>query len=112
MLIVVSSLQLDDISDFGFAVRNDTELARMNATTWAKRQFTAWHLLYTNCIVEQLNGMDKMFLLIWILEKLSNTDSQPFVFHFWDLRPPNIIIDNEVDTNIIGYKHYKSLIIG
>jgi hypothetical protein len=84
----------------------------MNATVWAKRQFTAWHLLYTGCVVEeQLDGVDKMLLLAWMLKKLSNSDSQPFVLHFWDLRPSNIMIDNDSDTNVIGYVTYGHSLI-
>jgi hypothetical protein len=39
-------------------------------------------------------------LFSWIRQSFAGSDSEPFVLHYWDLRPPNIIIDN--DGNLVA----------
>ena len=43
------------------------------------------------------DGLDEMLLLVWILKKFEGTEEQPFVLHYWDLRLPNIILDENDD---------------
>lgn len=100
LIITVSKVQLDDFSFVGIGPRNNTALEAMNSTTWVKRQFIAWHLIYkgTGLSMKPFDGLDKMILLSWICQKF--TDDQPFVLHYWDLRMPNILIDD--DDNLIA----------
>jgi hypothetical protein len=69
----------------------------MNATTWARRQFVAHNLLNREFypLHTPFDGLDMMILLSWLLRKLSDSDNQPFVLHYYDLRPPNIILDKD-----------------
>jgi hypothetical protein len=100
---IALAIQVDDFSDFTeFSARNDTELETMTASTWARRQFWTSRLLdcKVDPAIKPFDGFDKMFLLAWLHKRLSEFDTAPFVLHYWDLRMPNIIIDN--DNNIAG----------
>ena len=92
--------RLDDLGYMGFVSRNNTPLQAMNASTWVRKQFVAWHLLYQGNLpsVKPFDGLDKILLLLWVLKKFSGSDER-FVLHYWDLRMPNIIIDD--DNNLI-----------
>ena len=94
LTVIVAWIQLDDLSH-KFVERHQSVLEAMNATTWARRQFTTWHLLYRGFepLVKPFDGLDKMILLSWVMQKL--TESQPFVLHYWDLHGGNIIIDEQ-----------------
>ena len=93
--------RLDDLGYMGFVGRNNTLLKAMNASTWGREQFMAWHLLYQGNLpsVKPFDGLDKMLILLWVRRKLSGSDDERFVLHYWDLRMPNIIIDD--DNNLI-----------
>ena len=53
---------------------------------------------YCPYIPRPFDGLDEMLLLSWVLKKLEGTEEQPFVLHYWDLRPPNIILDGNDDS--------------
>ena len=74
---------------------NAIEVERMNANFWAKEQFViASSLDLPSPSVKPYDGLDNMLLLSWIRQKLSASDTQPFV---WHLRPPNILLDESDD---------------
>jgi hypothetical protein len=97
---------LDDLSFLGGIERNETELQGMNTISWVKRQFATWHLLIQGVgpSDKPFDGLDKLILLSWILGKFS-VSSEPFVLHYWDLRMPNIMIN---ENNDIAYAHFAS----
>jgi aminoglycoside phosphotransferase (APT) family kinase protein len=83
-----------DVLDFlNFDELNTASLEAIDATTWVKRQFVAWHLHPGIKSVKPYEGLDTMLLFSWVLTKFSKLDNQPFVLHYGDLRMPNIIID-------------------
>jgi hypothetical protein len=49
---------------------------------------------------EDISGLDKMILLSWVLENIPGGDKEPFALHVWDMRPPNILVDEE--HNLVG----------
>lgn len=85
-------MQLDDLRWLGFAAGYKTA---KNAATWATDQFVAWYMLYWGAdpSVKPFDGLDNMLLLSWVRRKFVGSDDQPFVLHYWDLRLPNILID-------------------
>ena len=93
--------RVDDLGYMGFVARNNTLLKPMNASTWVREQFITFHLLYQGNLpsVKPIDGLDKMILLSWLRRKFSESDDERFVLHYWDLRMPNIIIDD--DDNLI-----------
>jgi hypothetical protein len=54
------------------------------------------------------DGLDKMLLFSWVRQHSGSSD-QSFVLHYWDLRMPNIMIDDE--NNIIGFSSLDSMLI-
>ena len=94
-LIIVSKMKRDDLGFLRFEPRNNTVLEAMNATTWAKRQFVAYYLLPHNTSLKPYDGLDLILLLSWVRRKLSESDNQQFVLHYYDLRMPNILVDEE-----------------
>lgn len=36
-----------------------------------------------------------MLLLAWVQNRFSESDTEPFVLHYWDLRMPNIVGDED-----------------
>ena len=94
-------LQLDDLSSMRYDVRDDSKLQEMNATSWARRQFMTWHLLYNGAgsSIKPFDGFDKMILLSWVIRKLSYPENQLFTLHYWDLMLANILIDE--NDNIV-----------
>ncbi len=79
-----------------------------SAATWVSRLFIhRWNLLTSAPSQPPYNGLDRILLLTWVLEQFTGeTEHQPFVLHYWDLRVENILIDN--DHNIAGYQPCKS----
>ena len=70
----------------------------MYATFWAKEQFVQVSGLDRPEPAPKpsdRDGLDQLLFLSWIRRKLSDTDAQPFVWQYWDLRPPNIMLDEE-----------------
>ena len=72
----------------------------LNATAWVKEHFKAAQLDSSQPSEKLFNGLDKMLLLSWVHKQFIASDNQPFVLHYWDLRMPNILIDQ--DNNIIA----------
>jgi hypothetical protein len=69
---------------------------------WASVNFALnQKLLSAEPSTPPFDGMDKILLLTWVRKKLMEVNKQPFVLHYWDLRPPNILLDH--DQNIIAY---------
>lgn len=69
----------------------------MNATDWAKHQFWSWYLFWPR----PYNGLDIMLLMGWVSKRFSELDELPFVLRYWDLRMPNIAVDE--DDNLLAY---------
>ena len=74
--------------------------SNLTATAWVRENFGIQQLHSPMPSKKPFNGLDKIVLLSWILEQFSGADRQPFVLHYWDLRMPNIMIDD--DYNIIA----------
>ena len=53
-------------------------------------------LLFSNDSTS-LTGYDKMALFTWIVAKLDRIDGMPFILDYWDLRPANILVNDEND---------------
>jgi hypothetical protein len=87
----------------------DSRRGRIPSTiAWAKEKFVENRKLLTSePSPPELSGMDKLLLLAWVTEQLRDTDQEPFVLHHWDLRPPNVFIDEH--QNIVGYNLSKCL---
>lgn len=45
-------------------------------------------------------GFHKLLMLAWAVSKLEGSQDEPFVFLYWDFRPPNIIVNKEM--KIVG----------
>lgn len=59
-------------------------------------------MLLPEAPMSPFHGLDKILLLSWVSGKFaSEKDTQSFVLNYWDLRPLNIIVDNE--ENLAGY---------
>jgi hypothetical protein len=72
----------------------------LNASVWVKERFKAAQLDSSQPSEKPFDGLDKMLLLSWVRTQFSESDDQPFVLHYWDLRPPNILIDK--DNNLVA----------
>ena len=65
------------------------------ASEWGRRNLIGpLKLLFSNCSTS-MNGYDKMALFTWIATKLQQIDGKPFVLGYWDLRPANILLNDE-----------------
>lgn len=51
---------------------------------------------------EDISGLDKMILLSWVLENVPTSHNESFALYFWDMRPPNILVDEQ--HNLVGYR--------
>ena len=72
----------------------------MNASAWVRDRFLyEQDLFLANSSEKPFNGLDKMLLLSWVRQH-SGSGDQSFVLHYWDLRMPNIMIDDE--NNVVG----------
>jgi hypothetical protein len=72
-----------------------------NATDWAKHQFWTWYLFSRKPLVKPYDGLDVMLLMGWVTRMFSGLEELPFVLHYWDLRMPNIIVDEH--DNLLAY---------
>lgn len=76
-----------------FADANRTNVLP-DTRSWVRAQFIQnHHLLEWRPAMESHNGLDLMLLLAWVVQKFP--ENEPFVIHYWDLRPWNILIDAE-----------------
>jgi hypothetical protein len=74
--------------------------SNLNVTAWVNDHFFWQHLLsFPTTSEKPFDGLDKMLLLSWVRKQFSASKNQSFVLHYWDLRFPNIIVDND---NLIG----------
>ena len=71
-----------------------------NATAWVKDVFVVTRLGSPDLFEKPFHGLDEMLLLSWVREQFSTWADQPFVLQYWDLRMPNILVDEEY--NIVG----------
>lgn len=72
----------------------------MNASTWVRERFLLQQGMFLPVLSEKpFDGLDKMLLLAWVRQH-SGSSNQSFVLHYWDLRMPNIILDDE--NNIVA----------
>jgi hypothetical protein len=94
---VVSRMKRDDFKDYVRLLGNLTAPEAKNATDWVKHQFWKWYLLKPRSSVKPYDGLDLMLLLAWVKNRFSEFDIEPFVLHYWDLRVPNIVIDEDDD---------------
>jgi hypothetical protein len=39
-------------------------------------------------------GFEKLLLLSWLIQKLQEMDNGRFALHYWDLRPNNILVND------------------
>jgi hypothetical protein len=97
----VAKMKRDDFTHLlcvpeGFAV---PEAA--NATDWAKHQFWTWYLFSRKPLVKPYDGLDVMLLMGWVTRMFSGLEELSFVLHYWDLRMPNIIVDEH--DNLLAY---------
>jgi len=65
------------------------------ASEWGRRNFIGPLTLLISNYSTSLTGYEKMALFTWIVGKLERIDGMPFVLHYWDLRPTNILVDDE-----------------
>lgn len=72
----------------------------LNATAWVMECFKAAQLDSSQPSEKPFDGLDKMLLLSWVRKQFSDSDDQPFVLHYWDLRMSNILIDQ--DDNVVA----------
>ena len=66
----------------------------LSANEWVKKQFIFEYLNNSTQLEKPFDGLDTMLLLLWVRQRFAGSENQPFVLHYWDLRMPNIIIDN------------------
>ena len=57
-------------------------------------------MLGSDQIQPPFTGFHKLLMLTWAVSKLEGSQTDPFVFLYWDLRPPNVIVNKEM--NIVG----------
>ena len=69
--------------------------SNLSTNEWVTQQFDYFYLTWDYPIEEPFGGLDHMLLLAWVRRQFS--ESQPFVLHYWDLRLPNIMIDENED---------------
>ena len=79
----------------GVSVRPET-----NATAWVKDVFVFTRLYSPKPLEKPFDGLDLMLLLSWVRKQFSDLADQRFVLQYWDLRMPNIIVDE--DYNLVG----------
>jgi len=79
---------------FGYSVTG------LNTSAWVKDHFKAAQLDSSEPSEKPFDGLDKMLLLSWVRKQFSGLDDQPFVLHYWDLRMPNILTDE--DNNMVA----------
>lgn len=67
------------------------------ASEWGRRNFIGPLMLLFSNDSTSLTGYDKMALFTWIVAKLDRIDGMPFILDYWDLRPANILVNDEND---------------
>ena len=74
----------------------------ISAMDWGRDIFVEkWKLLETEASPKDLSTYDKFRLLSWAVKKLEEMKDYPFVLYHWDLRPQNILMND--NQRISGY---------
>lgn len=94
-------MKRDDFKYYLHAPEDFTVLEATNVTDWVKHQFWAWYLFMPRNSVKPYDGLDLMLLLAWVSKRFSGLHDLPFVLRYWDLRMPNIVVDE--DYNLRAY---------
>jgi hypothetical protein len=69
-----------------------------SVNAWARACFVLnQDLLYSMSSRGNLNGLDYMILLAWVVQKFASFDGT-WVLHYWDLHPPNVMLDERYDV--------------
>ena len=71
----------------------------LRTTAWVKEHFTFRYLSGSRHSEKTFDGLDTLLLLSWVRERFAGLEDQPFVIHYWDLRMPNIMVDE--DENLV-----------
>jgi len=72
----------------------------LRTTAWVKEHFTFRYLSSSRHSEKPFDGLDTLLLLSWVCERFARLEDQPFVIHYWDLRMPNIMVDD--DENLVA----------
>lgn len=118
----MSDIILDPLYDYGrisqnfsFSQLHESNNGAQNSTysssdllrEWARRTLVhATGLLRSNdpdrCdeLGPGFTWLDQMAVYVWALSSLTRMGDMPFVFHYWDLRPYNVILN---ENNEISY---------
>jgi hypothetical protein len=74
--------------------------AVIRTSSWIKANLIEYGgFLFSNHSTS-LGGLDRLLVLAWIMAEIPTND--PFVFNYWDLKPENIMVDNQ--HNVVGYE--------
>jgi len=68
------------------------------AADWVKHQFWTWYLFWPRTATKPYHGLDHMLLMGWV-SKWFGRSHLPFVLLYWDLRLPNIVVDDDDNLN-------------
>ena len=80
---------------------NNAATRLRHPTAWTKAAMLRSTNLLRSTPSEAVGAFEKMLLLAWVTKELRNAKHDPFVMVYWDLRPPNILVDSE--HNVVGY---------
>lgn len=81
----------------------------MNASLWVRERFLFRQDLFLPVLSEKpFDGLDKMLLLAWVRQH-SGSANQSFVLHYWDLRMPNIMLDDKNNVVALSYLFSSTL---
>jgi hypothetical protein len=94
-LMVVMMMKRDDMKYYLRAPKGFNIPEARNMTEWIKHQFWMWYLLSPRSSIKPYDGLDYLLLMRWVSEWFSGLEELPFVLHYWDLRMPNIIVDEK-----------------
>ena len=74
----------------------------ISAVDWGRDLFVEhWKLLEADPWPKDVSTYDKFRLLSWAVKKLEAMNDYPFVLYHWDLRPQNVLMDD--NHQISGY---------
>jgi hypothetical protein len=96
----VSELIYDGSHDILGVTPKLTRSGSPTSAEWGRRALVMdTRLLETNCPAsyedwQRFKWADQMGLFAWALAQLSDTDSLPFVLHYWDWHPKNAIVND------------------
>ena len=94
-------MKRDDLKEYLRAPEDFIVPQPKTATDWAKHQFWTWYLFWPRAATKPYDGLDHMLLMGWVSKWFQGRSDLPFVLLYWDLRLPNIVIDD--DDNLKAY---------